>query len=181
MSKPMSPQSRTSRPSRTELSARQDVFCRYYVIGESATEEYLKAYCCSDRRCAKAAGSRLLTNVNVQERLGALRKEADTTATLTLAMKRAYLRLVVLTPIGHVDLNSNLCQSVTSRRLRGNPTNQTSEIVCDGDDIIAIKMPDKLKALELDARLAGELKFNDRNGSADDPLAELLGAIRSGK
>ena len=59
---------------------------------------------------------------------------------LSLLEKRAYLAMVVRTPIGEIDEKSPLCQAVEW-----------------GKNGRKIKMPDKLRALELDAKLAGEL------------------------
>jgi hypothetical protein len=55
--------------------------------------------------------------------------------------RRRYLAAIALTPIGEIDMMSPLCQYYQ--------TTETST---------TIKMPDKIRALELDAKLAGELK-----------------------
>ncbi len=51
----------------------------------------------------------------------------------------------------------------------------------NGFETITIKMPDKLKAIELDAKLAGELKAGEVPVNADNLLGELLALIRAGR
>jgi len=62
---------------------------------------------------------------------------------MSLEERRLFLAAIVRTPIGRVDETSPLCQFF--RRTKGG---------------LHITMPDKLRAIELDARLAGELKGN---------------------
>ena len=56
--------------------------------------------------------------------------------------RRARLAKIVRTPVGEVDENSPLAQKLKRDK--------------DGN-VIEISMPDKLKALEMDAQFAGEL------------------------
>jgi hypothetical protein len=133
---------------------------------------------------AKSAGSRLLTNVNLQTYLASLRATQDVAVTLALAEKRAFLRSVVLTPIGEVDGESELCQSWSCRRVlgRGKPGHGSGEPeALNSCEIISIKIPDKLKAIELDARLAGELQGPEVKPDHDNELRDLLASIRSGQ
>lgn len=70
-------------------------------------------------------------------------REAEWKANVLSAQeKRAFLADIVRTPVGEVTENSPLCQSYK----------------IDNEGKIEYKMPDKLKALELDAKLAGELR-----------------------
>lgn len=70
-------------------------------------------------------------------------------AILTLKEKREYLASVVRTPVGEVNESSPLAQKVkrSTRRDKDGAETETEEI----------EIPGKLRALELDARLAGEL------------------------
>jgi hypothetical protein len=155
----------------TRLNSRQGVFCRLYALGKSATEAYAQAYGCADRNAAKSAASRLLTNVNVQNQIDSLRRLEDTAARLTMAERRRFLRLVVLTPIDEVDQYSNLCQSLVCRR------NSKG-----GVEIITVRMPDKLRAIELDCILAGELRHGELKADpVHDPMSRLLTLIRAGR
>jgi len=69
---------------------------------------------------------------------------------LTLADKRGFLHSVVTTAPGKIDENNPLCQSF-KRRI-------TTKKGGDTEEIIEYELPNKLKALELDAKLAGELQ-----------------------
>ena len=77
----------------------------------------------------------------VKPRVAEIAADAATQAVLSLAEKREISRRsVVRTPAGMIDETSPLCQAV--------------KVGADGAK--EIKMPDKLQALELDAKLAGE-------------------------
>lgn len=78
-----------------------------------------------------------------------MQAKSESAAVLSLSEKRTFLRCVVQTPIGAVDENSVLAQTLK----RG-----------ETGDVREIRMPDKLRALELDARLAGELDGPDGGG-----------------
>jgi len=64
---------------------------------------------------------------------------------LTMHERRAFTAAVARTPIGRVDENSPLAQKVRRR------------VGKDGTTIEEIAMPDKLRAVELDAKLSGDL------------------------
>ena len=66
---------------------------------------------------------------------------------LSLAEKRSFLADVVRTPVGALSLQDKLAQRVRYHQ----------------GEMVELCMPDKLKAVELDARLAGELKDNAVN------------------
>lgn len=66
-------------------------------------------------------------------------------AILSLAEKRRYLATIVRTPVGDVTERSPLAQKVKRR------------VDKDGGSSEEIELPGKLRAIELDARLAGEL------------------------
>jgi hypothetical protein len=70
-----------------------------------------------------------------------LQTAAATEGVMSLREKRLFLAAVVRTPIGEVDENSPLCQYF-QRTKAG----------------LRVTMVDKLRALELDAKLAGEIK-----------------------
>lgn len=146
-------------------------FAQLIATGVSATEAYTKVYR-KKGKVAGSAGGRLLKNVGIQQRLSELQQKAETKAVLTLAEKREFLRRVVMTPVGEVDQDSDLCQEYTKRFEAGGETNPDFEVV-------KIKTPCKLKALELDAKLAGE--FKEKVEVSVDGLGELLKAIRGGR
>ena len=108
-----------------------------------------------------ASASRLLRNVNVRERISELQKEGAKSTVLTLAHKRKILHDMITTPLSDVNEHSPFCQS--------------AEIGKTGK-VKKVTMPDKLRALELDAKLAGELNVGrgrDKSSRADYPLLPL--------
>ena len=107
-------------------------------------------------------GSKLLSDIDIKQRVAEIQSKTEGKAVLTIAQKREFLRRVVVTPIGQVDEESDLCQAAEY-----------------SDTGRKFKMPDKLRAIELDAKLAGE--FTEKVEIKSDGLLELLQAIRGGK
>lgn len=169
----------------SKLSSRQEKFAQIYASGTKATEAYVAAY--GPVKGAEVSASRLLSTAKISGRVKALQALAAEAAVLTLADKRKYLRSVVMTPLGHVDETSVLCQSAeylvtggVRGRLRRGHSESGNEETEPEMTTVKIKMPDKLKAIELDAKLAGELKAEPVKIEASDDLLSLLGLIRSG-
>ncbi len=79
-------------------------------------------------------------------------QSGENPAILTLVEKREYLASIVRTPVGSVDEHSPLAQKVKRRHRTDKDGNSTDEE--------EIEIPGKLRALELDARLAGEMDGN---------------------
>ena len=125
---------------------RHERFAQLVATGQSAAEAYRAVYGAKGK-AAENSGSRLLGNVGVSARIAELQQKAAEKAVLTLVEKREFLRRVVMTAIRDVDERSNLCQSVECT-----------------DKGRKFRMPDKLRAIELDAKLAGEfLEQSDVN------------------
>ena len=61
-------------PEETELTEKQEIFCLYFVRCFNATKAYQKAYDC-DYDSARAAASKLLTNINIKTRIRELKQE----------------------------------------------------------------------------------------------------------
>jgi len=85
----------------------------------------------------------------VRSRVAQIAASAETQTVLTLAEKRQFLADVVRTPIGWIDENSPLAQSAEYQRT-GRGDNPRS--------LMKVRALDKLRALELDAKLSGELR-----------------------
>lgn len=88
---------------------------------------------------------------------------ADNPDVLTLAEKRKFLASIVRTPIGQVTESSPLAQKVKRRTDK------------DGSQTEEIELPGKLKALELDAHLAGELVSGSAPAGNTNILIQFLG------
>lgn len=96
----------------------------------------------------------------VEERL----KEEAEDVVLTVVEKRMFLARVVRTPAGELTKDSDLCQ-------------EWSESSTDVGSSMKVKMPDKLKAIQIDNDLAGE-GDNAKLGTAVEALAKLMGVKR---
>ncbi len=121
-------------------NARHEAFVLRVIVGESASNAYAKSYGAKGRS-AEANGPRLMRNDSIRQRLAWLQNRAASIAVMTAIQKREYLARVVLTPISQVDEESDLCQHFK----------RTVDGVC------SMAMPDKLRAIELDSQLTGDL------------------------
>lgn len=132
-------------------NSRHEAFAIAVASGESALGAYVQTYRVERDNCGSASACRLMGRSDISERINELKTHNGNHAILSLAEKRRFLRSVVKTPIGDVDETSELAQSVkrSTRRTRDGETIEDTEI----------KLPDKLRAVELDAKLAGELDF----------------------
>ncbi|MDB6172075.1 MAG: Terminase small subunit [Chthoniobacteraceae bacterium] len=131
-------------------------FCEGIVTGLTATEAYLAAYPKASRRGAEVCGSRLLRNVEVSAEIARMRAVAEKmagSAVLTLMEKRIFLARVVRAVISQLAADSDLWQSIKRTK-----------------DGIEFRLPDKLRAIELDNNLAG----TGSEADANDALAGLL-------
>lgn len=126
-----------------ELTEKERNFCRNLIGGMNQRTAYLSAgYNASSTESADAAASQVKARPRVSEYLRQLREAAFTANVLSLAEKRDFLARAVRTPLSSISADSDLAQGIKYDR-EGNAE---------------LKIPDKLKALELDAKLAGELK-----------------------
>lgn len=140
---------------------RHEAFCVYYAECGCAASAYRRAYGkrSSIDKSVRNCAARLLADVGIKNRIRSLRKKIDDkreeVAFLSLKEKRQFLAEVVRTPVGQVDGQSKLCQSVKLT-----------------ETLTEYKMPDKLRALELDAKLAGELTEKvEHSGSVAVPMS----------
>ncbi len=101
---------------------------------------------------ASTLGSRMLGKVEVQEALEKACSEVKTTTVLSLGEKRAFLAGVVRAAPKDDSEESIYCQSQMSKM---------------GPYVSGPSVSDKLKAIELDAKLAGELSGEDPNKERD--------------
>ena len=141
------------------LTEQQRKFAQNLVKGMSQTEAYLKAgYKVKSSKVAAEAASRLSKNVQLSRYVDELRAKVEDKTLLTIAEKRAFLANLIRTPVGEVDEKSPLAQEVHI-----------------GQDGIKIKMADKLRALDLDSKLAG-----DYAPQQVELTGSLVDAIRGG-
>lgn len=124
-------------------NARHERFAQAYAVNSNASEAWRKAGGKGDN--ANVLGSKWLAKVSIKARVEELRAKADTKAeastVLSILEKREFLARVLRTPIGEIDHKSDLCQERTF-------------IEGQEETSVKIKMPDKLKAIQLDNDLA---------------------------
>jgi len=147
-------------------NARHERFCQLMAGGNlSRTAAYEAAYGATGK-AAGNSGSRLMEKVGIVQRIDELQLKVEENTVLTLAEKRTFLRSVVTTPIGVVDEHSALAQRVK----RSTRTTRDGRSITETE----VELPSKLKALELDAKLAGELD-DSSSGAAVMVNVALLG------
>lgn len=121
-------------------NVRHEKFCQLIALGHNASEAYRLASPDPGEN-ADVHSARWMVKDSIQNRIRAIRGKSSLSATLSIAEKRAFLAAAVRTPIGQVDESSPLCQAVKISPEGGRE----------------YKMIDKLRALELDSKISGEL------------------------
>ena len=146
-------------------NSRHEKFAQGVAAGEPASRVYARIYGVRGKSAEESA-SRLSRNVKVAARVAEIRQavEGDALAQtlLTIRAKREFLAAVVRAAPGDLDESSPLVQSF--------------KLTEHGREI---RLCDKLRAIELDAKLAGEFAA-EKVEVKGDGLLELLQAIRGG-
>lgn len=124
------------------------------AIGTNQTQAYAEAFAVPVSDSAKSNASRLLQHPDLVKRVAKLRGEITIEDTLTLRRKRQLLSQFAQADLSRpLDELLPICQSVK----RSSRTTNNGDIVED----IEVKLPNKIEAIQLDARLAGELEGPD--------------------
>jgi hypothetical protein len=151
-------------PRQRELNSRQKKFCQLYVQGETAgniAQSHRKAgYVCPTIEGHGGNGIRLLRSERIQKEIAKLREKAFSREALSYAEKRAFLARAVRTPVGELHEGSDLAQEVTITESKEGTTKR-------------IKGVDRLRALELDSKLAGDF-YADRTPQASNPFLLIV-------
>ena len=142
----------------------------YFRNGGNATRAMGVVFPAMAEASLQTHGIKMLDTEEVKEELRALRG-ASVVGFLSMEEKRKFLAdLVRANPRSVMDGNSHLVQSMTLTR----KINDSGEV----EERVTVKIPDKLKAIQLDSMLTGELKGNgDEVGEALAPLADGLKAL----
>ena len=132
-----------------EITTKQQKFVNGVASGDSATTAYVNVYDCK-RESAASGASRLKNMPNIREELKRLKNAAEKKTLMDIDQKRALLTEIILSPAIGTDPNSPLAQNVKIKR----------RTLPDGtvEEDITVRMPDKLRAMELDAKLSGQFK-----------------------
>jgi hypothetical protein len=135
------------------LNTRQLKFIKLIAQGETQAQAHRRAgYSCPTIEGHGANAIRLLKNERIQKELKKLRDKSFEKDSLTFNERRSFLAKVVRASPNELDANSPLVQ-------------EYSETANEHGVSKKVKIPDKLKALELDAKLAGD--FNKENEVAN--------------
>jgi len=148
------------------LTIRQERFCEGIAVGMTGAQAYLKAGAKVSAEVAKVGACKWLTRGNVQARIAELRKTQTKTALLTIQRKREILAEIVETPIGQLGPESPLCAEYVRLKVSGGARGKLkrgrapSGNEVDGPEVwqIRLKGYDKLRAIELDSKLAGHFE-----------------------
>ena len=141
-----------------KLNAKQKKFVNSVASGDFATDAYIEVYGCQKGSAASAA-SRLMGQPNIIEELDRLKVAGEKETFMKIDQKRAMLAEIVLTPAWNLDPKSPLAQSVKIKR----------RTLPDGtvEEDITVRMPNKLRAMELDTKLSGELNQSGKRTDGD--------------
>jgi len=136
-----------------EIAPKQQQFVNGVASGDSATTAYINVYDCK-KESASSAASRLLKKPSIKEELSRLKKAAKKKTLMDIDQKRALLTEIILSPAIGIDPDSPLAQNVTIRR----------KTLPDGivEENVIARTPDKLRAMELDAKLGGQFEMRDK-------------------
>ena len=141
-----------------KLNPKQKKFVNSVASGDSATSAYIEVYGCQKGSAASAA-SRLMGHPNIMEELERLKVAAESDTLMNIDQKRAMLAEIIMTPPWNLDPKSPLAQSVKIKR----------KTLPDGtiEEDINVRMPCKLRAMELDTKLSGDLSRSGQRNDGD--------------
>ncbi len=118
---------------------KHEKFAQLVAKGKSQAEAYAKVYG-GDIEGVRANASRLMTsNDNICQRVAEIQQGAASKVEWSLADRLKFLADIGRTAPGDIDSDSPLCQSYKNTA-----------------DVNEIKMPDKLRAVELYGKLSGD-------------------------
>lgn len=145
------------------LNGRQHKFAELVARGDMPAHKcYLECYACDSEKAARASANRLMNRPEVVAQIRKLQAKSETESVMSLEAKRRFLAEIIQTPIEEVTPSSALCQAYS---------------VNGASKQVSVKMLDKMKALDMDNRLAGHYDCLNRI-ETDHPMAELIARIR---
>ncbi len=163
-------------PAEELVDGQQERFCQLMADGRySGRSCYAQAFGCENEASARTGAWRLLTKVDITDRIDWLKKQALKGWTCEKEEVMRMLYHAVVTPVGYVDEESPLAQEVTR------------DLIEKGEDApdvlkVKVKMPGKVEAAKLLAQMQGwEKPQVDARDKAIDAMAEMVRMIRQGK
>lgn len=145
------------------MNERQERFCELVASGMAQGRAYEQAGYDAKGVVADKAASRLVTNVEISNRIEELRAENRRLSSMTRAQAIDFLCEVVGKPIGEIDPNSRLAQEYQEA---GEHTGSK------------IKMPGKIDAIRELAKMCGWYEPEKKEIGVTDELASLMREIR---
>jgi len=141
------------------LTTKQLAYCTYRAKGENKARSYLLAgYKAANSEQAGSAACKLESDNRVSSYISTLRESSFLKEALTLAEKRAYLARAVRCDVSNADVD--LVQEV-------------SETANEHGVSKKVKVVDKLRALELDSKIAGDF-WADREPHANNYFSFIV-------
>ena len=141
-------------------NARHERFAQLVAAGASGASAYRDAG--YSAKGARQGAVNLMSKANIKERIREILAKVEKKTLLTIEERRQFLADVVRAEVSKIPLNSHLIQSIKT-----------------GKDGTEIRLPDKVKSLELDAKMAGELVEKQETshvlpGSLEEAIASLI-------
>lgn len=147
-------------------NARYERFAQYVAQGRNLTDAYARVFTETSRDSARKNAARLKARDGIAARVRELQQAHATAAVMSLFEKRKYLASVVRTPLDDIDGKSPLCAAHTVTFTKAGRTHE-------------FRKESALKAIELDAKLAGEFTDKVEHMNPDgSPLAAYQPTVR---
>lgn len=172
----------------------QERFCQLMADGRySGRSCYAHAYECENEASARTLAWRLLTKVDITDRIAWLRAESLKNWKCEKEEVMRFLHQVITTPVGYVDEESPLAQEVQREEMqmggaRGQLKRGQAESGNEEENPpvevtkVKIKTPGKVEAAKLLAQMQGwDKSKDDPMAKAVDTMAEMVRMIREGK
>lgn len=170
---------------------KQELFCKEYLIDLNATQAAIRAG--YSKRTARSQGQRLLTIVDIQNRIAELKEERSRRIEITADRVVQEIAKIAFSDLGDYmtwnadgeismlpqeDIDTAVVQSIKSNRIL-RPIGEDEEII---DASLEVKLHPKLKALELlykhtngsDALLTAQIKKLEAEGKILENTADKL-------
>ncbi len=149
-----------------ELTIREQRLAERHVAGDNGIEAARFAGYSGNDNTLTITASQVLSRPKVKEYIAKLREPEIRSALLSKDEKRAYLAALIRTPIGEIGPDSILCQEYSSETTGGGRRGKLKQgVYPEGNEVTGpaktlrrVKMADKLRAIDLDSKLAGHFE-----------------------
>jgi len=151
-----------------QINDQQMKFIQELVVeGKPKLRAYMAAYPDASYMAAASSATRLINTPAIAKKIAELREVRDKAMVLDMQEKREFLAKVVRMPIKEVKPDSELLQDVTITTTTDKNGNSTQKAT--------FKMPDKLKAIQVDNAMMGHNASAEVNVTHD--ISEIFKEI----